>query len=78
MDAHFGLDALTCSADETEEYTCTTLGYIVSQNDRWIAVAGEVTPEGFRAVSHIPMMLVHRISPLGKVEPNYSITGGTA
>ena len=45
-----------------EEYTCTTVGFLVGENATFVALAQEETPDGFRAVTQIPRCCIsHRI-----------------
>ena len=48
------------------DYLVTTVGFLVRQGPRFVSVAQEVLPDGdgFRAVTHIPTVVVQKISPL--------------
>jgi hypothetical protein len=48
------------------DYLVTTVGFLVRQGPRFVSVAQEVLPDGdgFRAVTHIPTVVVQTISPL--------------
>ena len=48
------------------DYLVNTVGFLVQQGPRFVSVAQEVLPDGdgFRAVTHIPLAVVEKISPL--------------
>jgi hypothetical protein len=52
--------------DARTDYLVSTVGFLVRQGPRFVSVAQEVLPEGdgFRAVTHIPVAVVEKISPL--------------
>ena len=53
-DAWFDTDA---PAEWREDYLVTTVGYLV-RDSHIVSVAAEQTPDGFRAITHIPLTLV--------------------
>jgi hypothetical protein len=48
------------------DYLVNTVGFLVQRGPRFVSVAQEVLPDGdgFRAVTHIPLAVVEKISPL--------------
>ena len=50
-DAYFDLDETT----QREDFIVTTMGYLVPGLPRFVHIASEKTPEGFRAMTHIPV-----------------------
>lgn len=56
-DAHFDFDQRD---DPHEDYLVETVGWILERGDRFLTVAGERLPhdDGFRAVSHIPLVCI--------------------
>jgi hypothetical protein len=44
----------------------STVGFLVRRGPRFVSVAQEILPDGdgFRAVTHIPVAVVEKISPL--------------
>jgi hypothetical protein len=57
--------------DARADYLVNTAGYLVSRGPRFVSVAQEVLPDGdgFRAVTHIPLSVVEKMTPLhGPVE----------
>ena len=52
--------------DARADYLVNTAGFLVRQGPRFVSVAQEVLPDGdgFRAVTHIPVAVVEKISPL--------------
>jgi len=48
------------------DYLVSTVGFLVRRGPRFLSVAQEVLPDGdgFRAVTHIPVAVVEKISPL--------------
>ena len=52
--------------DARADYLVSTVGFLVRQGPRFVSVAQEVLPDGdgFRAVTHIPVAVVEKISPL--------------
>lgn len=52
--------------DARADYLVNTVGFLVRQGPRFVSVAQEVLPDGdgFRAVTHIPVAVVEKISPL--------------
>ena len=63
-DAFFQLED---DGERPDEYTVTTLGYVVDRSAAFLRVAGEKTPDGWRAVTHIPRALVSDIIDLGQI-----------
>lgn len=56
-DAWFELDD---SGERPECFDVTTYGFLL-EDAVWVRVAGESTPSGHRAVSHIPRVLVKEL-----------------
>ena len=52
--------------DARADYLVNTAGYLVKRGPRFVSVAQEVLPDGdgFRAVTHIPVSVVEKITPL--------------
>jgi hypothetical protein len=52
--------------DARADYLVNTVGFLVRRGPRFVSVAQEVLPDGdgFRAVTHIPVAVVEKISPL--------------
>jgi hypothetical protein len=52
--------------DARADYLVNTVGFLVRRGPRFVSVAQEVLPDGdgFRAVTHIPVTVVEKISPL--------------
>jgi hypothetical protein len=52
--------------DARADYLVSTVGFLMRRGPRFVSVAQEVLPDGdgFRAVTHIPVAVVERISPL--------------
>jgi hypothetical protein len=52
--------------DARADYLVNTAGFLVRRGPRFVSVAQEVLPDGdgFRAVTHIPVTVVEKISPL--------------
>ena len=52
--------------DARADYLVSTVGFLVRQGPRFVSVAQEVLPDGdgFRAVTHIPIAVVEKITPL--------------
>ena len=61
--------------DARSDYLVNTAGYLVRRGPRFVSVAQEVLPDGdgFRAVTHIPVVVVEKISPLH--EPDEEAVG---
>ena len=53
-DAVFSLD----EPEIRDAFLVTTVGYLLSSGPRFVRVAGEQTPDGFRAVTDIPVEVV--------------------
>jgi len=56
--------------DARADYLVSTVGFLVRRGPRFVSVAQEVLPDGdgFRAVTHIPVAVVEKISPLHEPE----------
>ncbi len=56
--------------DARADYLVNTVGFLVQRGPRFVSVAQEVLPDGdgFRAVTHIPVAVVEKISPLSPDE----------
>jgi hypothetical protein len=56
--------------DARADYLVNTVGFLVRRGPRFVSVAQEVLPDGdgFRAVTHIPVAVVEKISPLHEPE----------
>jgi hypothetical protein len=52
--------------DVRADYLVRTLGFLVREGPRFLSIAHEVLPDddGFRAVTHIPLAIVERITDL--------------
>lgn len=58
------------SMDEVEvreDYRVTTIGYLLASGPRFVRVAGELTPDGFRAITDIPAEVVRATQHLQAV-----------
>ncbi len=64
-DAWFDFEELD-PEDARADYLVSTVGFLVKRGPRFVSVAQEVLPDGdgFRAVTHIPVAVVEKISPL--------------
>jgi hypothetical protein len=64
-DAWFDFD-LPDAGGRRADYLVRTVGFLVAEDPRFLSLAQEVLPEGegFRAVTHIPVAIVERVSPL--------------
>ena len=64
-DAWFDFEELD-PEDARADYLVSTVGFLVQRGPRFVSVAQEVLPDGdgFRAVTHIPLAVVEKISPL--------------
>ena len=60
-DAWFELDD---SETRPAEFRVETVGFLIEDGLDWVRVAGESTPTGYRAVSHIPRACVRAVEPL--------------
>lgn len=54
-DAHFDFDD---PFEYPQEYLMTTIGYVIERGPKWVRIAGEHGPDGYRAVTHIPVNAV--------------------
>jgi len=59
-DSYFDLD----EPNMRSEYLMTTMGYLIEEGDRWVRIASESSPDGYRAVTHIPRVVVREVRPL--------------
>jgi hypothetical protein len=66
QDAWFDLD-LELPEDRRSDYVVRTVGFLVGDGPRFVSIAQEILPEGdgFRAVTHIPVQIVGRMTRLG-------------
>jgi hypothetical protein len=64
-DAYFDFDQ-EAPEDSRPDYLVHTVGFLVSDGPRFVSIAQEVLPDddGFRAVTHIPVSIVERITTL--------------
>ena len=64
-DAWFDFEELD-PEDARADYLVSTVGFLVRRGPRFVSVAQEVLPDGdgFRAVTHIPVAVLEKISPL--------------
>jgi len=71
QDAWFDLD-LELPEDRRSDYVVRTVGFLVGDGPRFVSLAQEILPEGdgFRAVTHIPVQIVDRMTRLSaSIEP---------
>ena len=61
MDAWFEFDDATPSP---EGYDVFTVGYVIADGPVFLSIAAEQTPEGYRAITHIPVQLIQSREPL--------------
>lgn len=68
-DAWFDTDLEATSAIRCD-YLVTTVGFLIAENPRFISVAQELLPDGdgFRAVTHIPKVLIEEQHELERSE----------
>ena len=64
-DAFFDFDQADAE-DVRPDYLVHTVGFLLSDGPTFVSLAQEVLPDGdgYRAVTHIPVSIVHRIVPL--------------
>ena len=64
-DAFFDFDQADAE-DVRPDYLVHTVGFLLSEGPTFVSLAQEVLPDGdgYRAVTHIPISIVHRIVPL--------------
>jgi hypothetical protein len=64
-DAWFDFDQ-TSPEDCRPDYLVHTVGFLLSEGPRFISVAQEMLPDGdgFRAVTHIPVAIIERVTTL--------------
>lgn len=55
--------------DARQDYLVSTVGFVVRETSRFLSVAQEVLPggDGFRAVTHIPVAVIEKVTPLEEV-----------
>ena len=46
-------------------YVLTTIGFVTERSTEWLSVAAEQLPDGWRAVTHIPIGAVRTVKTLG-------------
>ena len=63
-DAFFDLDARESYPDD---YRVTTLGYVLERGPLFLRVASERLPDGWRAITSIPVALIVDEYTLGRV-----------
>ena len=65
-DAYFDFE-LADIEDARPDYLVQTAGFLLSEGPRFVSLAQEVLPDddGYRAVTHIPIALIERITRLG-------------
>lgn len=63
----FDLERTDCRSDD---YLVTTVGFLIAEDPRFVSVAAELLPDGdgFRAVTHIPRMLIEERYELDRRE----------
>ncbi len=74
-DAYFDFDQR--DAEETRpDYLVHTVGFLLSEGPKFVSLAQEVLPDGdgYRAVTHIPLSIVERITRLEPADgdPSFS------
>jgi hypothetical protein len=64
-DAYFDFDQRDVE-DQRPDYLVHTVGFLLSEGPKFVSLAQEVLPDGdgYRAVTHIPLSIVERISRL--------------
>jgi hypothetical protein len=67
-DAWFDFDQ-TEADDCRTDYLVKTVGFLLSEGPRFLSLAQEMLPDGdgFRAVTHIPLPIIERVTHLGDV-----------
>jgi hypothetical protein len=67
-DAWFDFDQ-TEADDCRTDYLVKTVGFLLSEGPRFLSIAQEMLPDGdgFRAVTHIPLPIIERVSHLADV-----------
>ena len=65
-DAYFDFE-LAHIEDARPDYLVHTVGFLLSEGPRFLSLAQEILPDddGYRAVTHIPIALIERITRLG-------------
>lgn len=53
--------------DETDQEDCIveTVGWVLQDGPTYITLAGEKLPDGWRAITHVPAVLVQDVTTLG-------------
>lgn len=69
-DAWFDFDAAD-PEDTRPDYLVHTVGFLVREGPRFVSIAQEILPDddGFRAVTHIPVVVVEEMTPLRPEDP---------
>jgi hypothetical protein len=64
-DAYFDFDQ-EAGEDCRPDYLVHTVGFLVADGPRFVSIAQEILPDGdgFRAVTHIPVSVVERVTSL--------------
>jgi hypothetical protein len=67
-DAWFDFDQ-TEADDCRTDYLVKTVGFLLSDGPRFLSIAQEMLPDGdgFRAVTHIPLPIIERVTNLGDI-----------
>ena len=55
------------SGGPQDEYLCTTLGYVIERDARFLRIASEQTPGGWRCITGIPVIAIENEYTLGRV-----------
>ena len=65
-DAYFDFEQRDVE-DSRPDYLVHTAGFLLSEGPRFVSLAQEILPDddGYRAVTHIPVALVERMTTLG-------------
>lgn len=69
-DAWFDFE-LACPEDRSPDYVVRTVGFLLADGPRFLSLAQEILPDGdgFRAVTHIPVAIVERMTEVGDSTP---------
>jgi hypothetical protein len=57
-----------------EDYLCHTVGYLLTPTEKFVRVAQEQTPAGYRGVTHIPPSLIEGREVLSMKTPQVTRT----
>ena len=60
-DAHFELD----EGEPREDFLVSTVGWVLSRGPRFVRIASERIPDGWRAITSIPVEVVRHCETLG-------------